>query len=94
MPDEGSSLESRATWSDSLRAGDQMEDVVARDPRIEAILTHPDEYFRRARTRAWAEAGRDILAEMERRDSRRSDGHRPTVDGAQRDRADGHHSGS
>jgi len=54
-----------------------MEDVVARDPRIEAILTRPDDYFRRARTRAWLEAGRDILDELDRRESQRRDGARP-----------------
>lgn len=54
-----------------------MDEVVARDPRVEAILTRPDDYFDRARTRAWAEAGRDILGELDRRHSQRRNGGRP-----------------
>ena len=54
-----------------------MEDVVARDPRVEAILNHPDDYFDRARWRAWVEAGRDVLSELDRRQSRRRNGHPP-----------------
>lgn len=53
-----------------MRAGEHMDGVVARDPRIEAILTSPDDYFRRARSRAWAEAGKDVLDELDRHSSR------------------------
>jgi hypothetical protein len=56
------------------RDGDQVQDVVARDPRVEAILNHPDDYFDRARYRAWMEAGRDVLSELDRRQSRRRNG--------------------
>ena len=54
-----------------------MDGVVARDPRIEAILTSPDDYFQRARSRAWAEAGKDILDELDRRYAWRHNGHLP-----------------
>jgi hypothetical protein len=51
-----------------------VDDVVARDPRVEAILTRPDDYFARARSRAWAEAARDIRNELDRRHSSRRNG--------------------
>jgi len=54
-----------------------VDDVAARDPRVEAILTRPDDYFDRARSRAWAEAGRDVLTELDRRYARRRNGARP-----------------
>jgi len=49
----------------------QMDGVVARDPRVAAILTRPDDYFDRARARAWVAAARDIRADLGRRQTRR-----------------------
>lgn len=50
--------------------------VVARDPRVGAILTHPDIYFAAARRRAWPRARVDIEAELDRRARARRDGAR------------------
>lgn len=50
-----------------------MDDVVASDPRVAAILTRPQDYFDRARARAWLAAGHDIRADVGRRESRRRD---------------------
>ena len=48
-----------------------MDGVVARDPRVAAILTRPDDYFSRARARAWLAAGHDIRTDLKRRQSLR-----------------------
>lgn len=51
----------------------QMDGVLARDPRVAAILTRPDDYFQQARERAWLAAGHDIRADLGRRQSKRRD---------------------
>jgi hypothetical protein len=51
-----------------------MDDIVARDPRVEAILSSPDDYFDRAWARAWLRATADIATDMSRRASRRRNG--------------------
>jgi hypothetical protein len=48
--------------------------VVARDPRVRSILTHPDAYFSAARRRAWPQARADVELELDHR--ARRDGHR------------------
>jgi hypothetical protein len=50
--------------------------VVARDPRVRSILTHPDAYFSAARRRAWPPARADVELELEQRSRARRDGHR------------------
>lgn len=47
----------------------RMDGVIARDPRVAAILTRPDDYFSRARTRAWLAAGHDVRSDLKRRKS-------------------------
>ena len=37
-----------------------MDGIVAQDPRVGAILKTPDEYFARARRKAWLEASRTL----------------------------------
>jgi hypothetical protein len=51
-----------------------MDGFLARDPRVAAILNRPDEYFDRARARAWMAAGHDVVLDLERRESRRRNG--------------------
>jgi hypothetical protein len=47
-----------------------MGGILARDPRVVAILTSPDDYFDRARARAWVAAGRDVVTDLSRREAR------------------------
>lgn len=49
-------------------------DLIARDPRIAAILNHPETYFAAARQQAWAQAHRDIEAELDHRARTRGNG--------------------
>jgi len=51
-----------------------MDGVAAHDPRVGAILKTPDEYFARARRKAWLGAWDDIAADLARRAQRRQDG--------------------
>ena len=51
-----------------------MDGFLARDPRVAAILNRPDEYFDRARARAWMAAGHDVVLDLARRESRRRNG--------------------
>lgn len=51
-----------------------MGGILARDPRVAAILTSPDDYFDRARARAWVAAGRDVVTDLSRREARRRNG--------------------
>ncbi len=50
-----------------------MDGLVARDPRVLAILTTPDDYFAWVRRRAWIGAGEDIASDLARRAERRRD---------------------
>lgn len=54
-----------------------MHDIVARDPRVLAILTGPDDYFENARRDAWRKAREDVATDLERRASRRRNGVQP-----------------
>lgn len=55
-----------------------MDGIAARDPRVEEILTRPDEYFARARRQAWLKAGEEVAADLERRARRgNAQRHRP-----------------
>jgi hypothetical protein len=54
----------------------RMDGVVARDPRVAAILTRPDDYFSRARARAWLAAGHDVRSDLRRRRLLRRGGRR------------------
>lgn len=56
-----------------------MDGVVARDPRVAQILSRPDDYFDQARARAWLAAGRDIVADLGRRESQERSGRRRTA---------------
>jgi hypothetical protein len=49
-------------------------EVIARDPRVRAILTQPEAYFSAARRRAWPQARADIALELDRRDRARRNG--------------------
>ena len=51
-----------------------MEGIAAHDPRVAAILRTPDEYFAKARRRAWLGAWEDVAADLARRAQRRQDG--------------------
>jgi hypothetical protein len=51
-----------------------MDGLVARDARVLAILTAPDEYFTRARLEAWAKAGEDVEQDLARRAEERQNG--------------------
>ena len=51
-----------------------MDGVAAHDPRVGAILKTPDEYFARARRKAWLGAWDDIAADLARRAQRRETG--------------------
>ena len=53
-----------------------MDGVVARDPRVAAILTRPDDYFARALVRAWLAAAHDVRSDLSRRESLRRGGRR------------------
>jgi hypothetical protein len=48
-----------------------MDGLVARDRRVLAILTTPDDYFARVRRQAWIGAGEDIALDLARRAKRR-----------------------
>jgi hypothetical protein len=50
-----------------------MDGLVARDPRVLAILTTPDDYFARVRRQAWIGAGEDIAVDLARRAKHRRD---------------------
>lgn len=52
---------------------DLMDGIAAHDPRVGAILKAPDEYFARARRKAWQKAREDIAADLARRAQRRQD---------------------
>lgn len=54
-----------------------MNGMVARDPRVLAILTRPDDYFDNARRNAWQRAREDVAADLERRATLRRNGGRP-----------------
>jgi hypothetical protein len=51
-----------------------MDGIAARDARVLAILTAPDEDFTRARLEAWAKAGEDVAQDLARRAKRRQNG--------------------
>jgi hypothetical protein len=51
-----------------------MDGIAARDARVLAILTAPDEYFTRARLEAWAKAGEDVAQDLARRAEERQNG--------------------
>jgi hypothetical protein len=51
-----------------------MDGIAARDARVLAILTAPDEYFTRARLAAWAKAGDDVAQDLARRAKQRQNG--------------------
>ena len=51
-----------------------MDGIAAHDPRVAAILKTPDEYFARARRRAWLGAWEDIAADLARRAQQRENG--------------------
>lgn len=53
-----------------------MDDLVARDPRVVEILSSPDDYFARARARAWLVAGYEVAWDLDRREFRRRNGAR------------------
>jgi hypothetical protein len=61
-----------------------MDGILARDPRVAAILNRPDEYFDRARARAWLAAGHDVVLDLSRRESRRRNGTWRAAPGAAR----------
>lgn len=48
-----------------------MDGLAAKDPRVLAILTAPEAYFRDARRKAWREARADIADDLDRRARRR-----------------------
>jgi hypothetical protein len=48
--------------------------IIARDARVSAMLTNPDLYFSAARRRAWAQAGADVAADLDRRARARRNG--------------------
>ena len=48
-----------------------MDGIAAHDPRVAAILKTPDEYFARARRKAWQGAWEDVAADLARRAQRR-----------------------
>ncbi len=50
--------------------------VVAHDPRVRSILTHPGAYFSAARRRAWPQARADVELELDHRSRARRNGHR------------------
>ena len=51
-----------------------MDGIAAHDPRVAAILKTPDEYFARARRKAWLEAWEDVAADLARRAQQRQNG--------------------
>jgi hypothetical protein len=51
-----------------------MDGIAARDARVFAILTAPDEYFTRARLKAWAKAREDVAQDLARRAEKRQNG--------------------
>jgi hypothetical protein len=57
-----------------LRRVDLMDGVSAHDPRVGAILKTPDEYFARARRKAWLGAWEDVAADLARRAQQRQNG--------------------
>jgi len=48
-----------------------MDGIVARDPRVWAILNTPDEYFATARRQAWLRAKEEVAADLARRAQQR-----------------------
>ena len=53
---------------------DLMDGIAAHDPRVAAILKTPDEYFARARRKAWLGAREDVAADLARRAQQRQNG--------------------
>jgi hypothetical protein len=53
---------------------DLMDGIAAHDPRVAAILKTPDEYFARARRKAWLGAAEDVSADLARRAQQRQNG--------------------
>jgi hypothetical protein len=51
-----------------------MGGIAAHDPRVAAILKTPDEYFARARRKAWLGAREDVAADLARRAQQRQNG--------------------
>jgi hypothetical protein len=51
-----------------------MDGIAAHDPRVAAILKTPDEYFARARRKAWVGAWEDVAADLARRAQQRQNG--------------------
>lgn len=51
-----------------------MDGIAAHDPRVAAILKTPDEYFARARRKAWLGAWEDVTADLARRAQQRQGG--------------------
>jgi hypothetical protein len=51
-----------------------MDGIAAHDPRVAAILKTPDEYFARARRKAWLGAWEDVAADLARRAQQRQNG--------------------
>ena len=51
-----------------------MDGIAAHDPRVAAILKTPDEYFARARRKAWLGAREDVAADLARRAQQRQIG--------------------
>ena len=50
-----------------------MDGIVAHDARVWAILKTPDEYFAKARRKAWLHAKQDVADDLARRAQRRRD---------------------
>ena len=61
-----------------------MDGLAARDARVLAILTAPDEYFSRARLEAWAKARADVAQDLARRAEARRNGAPNARHGARR----------
>jgi hypothetical protein len=51
-----------------------MDGIAAHDARVAAILKTPDEYFARARRKAWLRAWEDVAADLARRAQQRQNG--------------------
>lgn len=59
-----------------------MDGIAARDARVLEILTAPDEYFLKARRKAWAKARSDVQQDLARRAEARKSSGTPTRPGA------------